>query len=90
MRGATTVALILVVASAAAAERSREAIRDFKREHPCPITEQPRGPCPGYQIDHRQPLKCGGADRPENMQWLTVEDHKAKTRREAQWCRRPK
>jgi hypothetical protein len=34
---------------------------------------------PGYQIDHRVPLRKGGAYEPANMQWLSIEDHKAKT-----------
>jgi len=33
---------------------------------------------------------CGGDDAPHNMQWLTVEQHKAKTKREARLCRKPR
>ena len=29
----------------------------FKREHPCPATHLPTGPCPGYIIDHVIALK---------------------------------
>jgi hypothetical protein len=29
-------------------------------------------------VDHVVPLKRGGADRPENMQWQTKADAKAK------------
>jgi hypothetical protein len=32
----------------------------------------PRGACPGYVIDHINPLECGGADAPFNMQWQTI------------------
>jgi 5-methylcytosine-specific restriction endonuclease McrA len=35
-----------------------------------------------YQIDHRIPLSKGGADPPSNMQWLTTQQHKAKTAQE--------
>jgi hypothetical protein len=35
---------------------------------------------PGYHIDHRQPLACGGEDAPSNLQWLTVAEHVAKTK----------
>lgn len=38
--------------------------------------------CPGYVIDHIQPLKRGGADEPWNMQWQTVQDAKAEDRTE--------
>ena len=89
-RGATA-ALILSIASgvalAAPAERSRAAVDQFKREHPCPATGKSRGACPGWQVDHVVPLKCAGPDRPDNMQWLTVAEHKAKTAREARRCR---
>jgi hypothetical protein len=61
-------------------ERSQAARAAFKREHPCPATQQPKGPCPGYIIDHVIALKRGGADSPANMQWQTVEDAKAKDR----------
>lgn len=52
-----------------------------------PATGKPRGRCPGWEVDHAIPLKCGGADHRSNMQWLTVEAHKDKTRREARLCR---
>ena len=35
---------------------------------------------PGYVVDHVVPLYKGGADTPENMQWLTKEQHKEKHR----------
>ena len=61
-------------------ERSQAARAAFKREHPCPATQQPKGPCPGYTIDHIIALKRGGPDTPANMQWQTVEEAKAKDR----------
>ncbi|MDX8554654.1 HNH endonuclease [Tenacibaculum sp. 1B UA] len=36
----------------------------------------------GYEIDHIIPLSEGGTDAPNNMQLLTVEQHKRKTARE--------
>jgi hypothetical protein len=44
---------------------------NFKREHPCPSNGRASGSCPGYVIDHINPLECGGADAPFNMQWQT-------------------
>jgi len=67
--------------------RSRSAVAEFKQLHPCPANGKKRGPCPGWQVDHVVPLKCKGADHFENMQWLTVEEHKEKTRREFWLCR---
>jgi hypothetical protein len=61
-------------------ERSQAARAAFKREHPCPATQQPTGPCPGYIIDHVIALKRGGPDSPSNMQWQTVDEAKAKDR----------
>lgn len=68
-------------------QRSASAIKDFKRTHPCPATGKSSGRCPGYVIDHIAPLCAGGADTPENMQWQSVADAKAKDRLERQECR---
>ena len=80
--------LLLPVLVEAKIPRSRAAIAEFKQTQPCPANGNRYGPCPGWQIDHVVPLKCKGDDAPANMQWLTVEDHKVKTRREARWCRK--
>jgi hypothetical protein len=42
---------------------------------------------PGYVIDHIQPLACGGADLPSNMQWQTKADAAAKDKTERAGCR---
>jgi len=55
--------------------------------HPCPATFKGSGACPGYVVDHVIALACGGADAPENMQWQTVEDAKAKDKWERIGCR---
>lgn len=52
----------------------------FMRQNPCPSTGKTRGACPGYVVDHIQPLKRGGCDCPSNMQWQTIEQGKAKDR----------
>jgi len=46
----------------------------FKR-----MTGYPQGR-PGYEVDHIVPLARGGADKPSNMQWLTIPAHREKTR----------
>lgn len=53
-------------------KRSSSATREFKKQ-----TGYPHGR-KGYVIDHIKPLKEGGCDCPENMQWQTIEDAKAK------------
>ena len=74
-------------ASAASAPRSGAAKAEFQRAHPCPSTGRSRGSCPGYEVDHVQPLCAGGPDEPANMQWLTVEQHADKTRRDVAGCK---
>lgn len=69
-------------------ERKHSVRHAFVKQQACPSTKRHRLPCPGWQIDHVVPLKCKGKDATENMQWLTVEAHKAKTRREAKLCRK--
>ena len=58
--------------------RSRVARAKFKKSHPCPSTGRSSGACPGFVIDHIQPLKRGGTDSPSNMQWQTTAAAKAK------------
>lgn len=59
-------------------QRSAAARHDFQRSHPCPSTGKTSGACPGYVVDHVTPLKRGGADRPNNMQWQTTKAAKDK------------
>jgi hypothetical protein len=40
----------------------------------------------GYVVDHIIPLACGGPDTPENMQWQTIEEGKAKDKVERKEC----
>lgn len=54
----------------------------FERSHPCPSTGRSSGACAGYVVDHITPLKRGGADRPENMQWQTTAAAKLKDKTE--------
>lgn len=82
-----TVGVAVLAASAPAIERSRAVVAEFRRTNPCPSTGRSRGACPGYQVDHRQALVCGGRDSVDNLQWLSIEEHKAKTRVEVKLCR---
>lgn len=50
----------------------------FRKNSPCPSTGSTTGACPGYEVDHVNPLACGGADSPGNMQWLTKDDNRHK------------
>jgi len=69
-------------------KRSKAVLRAFVYQQACPATGMHRLPCPGWQIDHIIPLKCGGPDDLENLQWLTVQAHKEKTKREAMLCQK--
>ena len=66
--------------------RSAAAKRAFRRHHPCPASGLRTGPCPGYVIDHVKPLACGGPDEPDNMQWQTTAEGKAKDAVERRDC----
>ena len=68
-------------------KRSQSAKVEFKQDNPCPATQLRRGACPGYQIDHANPMCAGGSDTRENMQWLTIEEHLMKTRSDVRMCR---
>ena len=60
--------------------RNPAKVREFRSLHPCPATLEETGPCPGWVVDHINPLACGGVDYYTNMQWQTVADAKAKDR----------
>lgn len=70
--------------------RSAAEVWAFRSAHPCPTTGRAHGACPGHQVDHIQPLCAGGLDKPENMQWITVEDHRWKTFVDVRECRKLK
>lgn len=63
-------------------KRSTAAKDAFKRQHPCPSTGRSSGACPGYVVDHKIALECGGLDSPLNMQWQTTAAAKAKDKTE--------
>lgn len=67
--------------------RSAAAVREFKRTNICPSTKTYSQKCPGYVVDHIDPLCNGGADTPANMQYQTVEAGKQKDKLERLICR---
>ena len=58
----------------------------FKRNNPCPANGATAGPCPGHVIDHIVPLCACGPDKPDNMQWQTIAEAKAKDKIEIRQC----
>lgn len=76
--------------AAQAAPRSMAERAAFVRHNPCPETGLRRGACPGWQVDHVVALCAGGPDTRANMQWLTVVDHRVKTRQDRRICRATK
>lgn len=79
--------VLLAFGAAGTGNRSRNAVAEFRASHECPATGRKRGPCRGYQVDHVIPLCAGGPDEPRNMQWLSVESHKLKTKNDVKFCR---
>lgn len=67
--------------------RSRTQRDRFRATHPCPSTGKTTGRCPGYTVDHINPLVCGGPDDPANMQWQTNADAQAKDKWEGIGCK---
>lgn len=92
MRSSLLVALAIPVSSLssfpAEAKQPRSSVERhaFVKENACPATDRARLPCSGYHVDHIVPLCAGGADHRSNMQWLTIEDHKAKTKIDVRAC----
>ena len=70
-----------------ATDRSAGAVYRFRKCELCPVTRNIRGACSGYQVDHIDPLCAGGADHCANMHWLTVPEHRIKTRADVRRCR---
>lgn len=79
---------VFAISTGASAEyaRSKAVLRAFVNQHACPSTGLHRLPCPGWTMDHIKALACGGADSPENIQWQTREDAKAKDKWERKEC----
>ncbi len=89
MRHLLTMLAALACAPPAHAEIARSSIpkRQYAAEHPYPSTgkRSPAG-CSGFVLDHRHALCAGGADTAENLQWMRVDEARAKDRVEKQYC----
>lgn len=92
VRGAALGLACTAALSAWANPRSPALRAEFQRLVPCPATGASRGPCAGWERDHLIALCLTGpgGDIISNYQWLTVEDHKKKTRRDVELCRQAK
>lgn len=84
MQAAAVAVIIAVILSLVgeidAPARDRAQVRAFLRARGLERTPE------GYEVDHIIPLCAGGADSPENMQLLTIEKHREKTRIDLRWC----
>lgn len=72
------VLLTVFTVSAYATERSSTQRARFVKLQPCPATGKTKGACPGFVVDHINPLCAGGLDAPSNMQWQTLAESKIK------------
>jgi hypothetical protein len=70
----------------AATPRDPAQVRAFKAHNPCPATGKIQKSCPGYIVDHKEPLCAGGADHPSNMQYLALAESLKKDKREVAYC----
>jgi 5-methylcytosine-specific restriction endonuclease McrA len=82
-----TLALLLPLLATARIERSAAEVLAFKRENRCPATGKPELRCENHQVDHVIPLCAGGSDTRDNMQYLSIQEHRWKTRTDVRVCR---
>lgn len=80
-------AVLLLLCASLAQARDLAVRHEFRKLHPCPATGLTTGPCRNFEVDHIKALCLGGLDDVENMQWLTVAEHRRKTREDVAACR---
>jgi hypothetical protein len=80
-------ALLLSGAAEARIHRDRAVIREFKRLNICPATGTFTQRCKGWEVDHRLPLCAAGEDVLANLQYISIADHRAKTRLDLKGCK---
>jgi len=85
--------LALLLTVNAIPQVSNSALRDpaqaaaFRKQVACSATGKIQRSCPGYVVDHIDPLCAGGADRPDNMMFMSIADAKKKDRVEHKLCK---
>jgi hypothetical protein len=67
-------------------KRSSAEVRKFRKANPCPATGKITGACPGYQVEHTEPLCACGPDKVSNMTWMATAEHKIKTKADVKRC----
>ena len=77
--------LLLLPHQVEGAERSRSVRDAFVAENPCPIYDEKAKKCLA-EVDHIEPLCAGGKDSVENLQWLSIEQHRLKTKIDVLRC----
>lgn len=83
---AATCLALLISSSVLGAERSQSVRAEFVRKNVCPSTGKNYGRCPGWQVDHMESLCAGGKDEVSNLQWLSIEQHRLKTKIDVLRC----
>lgn len=81
-----TIGLLFISPVEAASKRDPAVRAEFQRQNPCPSTGKTSGKCFGWEADHKDAICAGGADAVWNLQWLTKEAHRAKTRHDIAFC----
>lgn len=87
MKAVALMLALLCAHAGATTPRGTEAPRLFRKANACPATKLFTGPCVGWTMDHMVPLACNGPDTPQNLQWQTVAEAKAKDKIELQCWR---
>lgn len=75
-------AVLALAPGAQATERSYATKAAFARLQACPATAKNTVSCPGFVIDDKVALDCGGTDTVGNKQWLTDAAGRTKDRYE--------
>ena len=86
MKRGLLVISFLALATGTAFARDPAVVRAFRATHPCPATGLATGSCPGWVVDHLDPLCAGDPDAVTNMAWQAAADAAKKDVIEKQLC----